>query len=344
MGAQQNGTFYSNAIKDLDEVAQSTGRTLVTGKRKDVRAELKRRRDEYLKRRLEQRDERVEMQMRKWQALFAEMLIQWDVHVPTLAEYNKLLAQDGKKGEKENMTRTVYNAIVIGWNYAQYKCTFSCKNSRTRCSAGCKKALITGFAEGGHMREHVRMLLKLVDEGKIKRPPSPDIPERPLRPHGNATLGELTARAHKNTEARAARYATYMLEAKLDPNKYSRVVPLPNHGVMDQRLIGRKVEMAWQMHAAKGQELEFPDGYIHCFEGTIEEVVEQNEDATVRSVHKVRTKWAVARIKWDDEFGEADSWHPLNPDLYEKQDGDKPKHQGWHLLNEQYVRFVQKHQ
>ena len=50
MGAQQNGTFYSNAIKDLDEVAQSTGRTLVTGKRKDVRAELKRRRDEYLKR------------------------------------------------------------------------------------------------------------------------------------------------------------------------------------------------------------------------------------------------------------------------------------------------------
>lgn len=80
MGAQQNGTFYSNAIKDLDEVAQSTGRTLVTGKRKDVRAELKRRRDEYLKRRLEQRDERVEMQMRKWQALFAEMLIQWDVH------------------------------------------------------------------------------------------------------------------------------------------------------------------------------------------------------------------------------------------------------------------------
>ena len=76
MGAQQNGTFYSNAIKDLDEVAQSTGRTLVTGKRNDVRAELKRRRDEYLKRRLEQRDERVEMQMRKWQALFAEMLIQ----------------------------------------------------------------------------------------------------------------------------------------------------------------------------------------------------------------------------------------------------------------------------
>jgi hypothetical protein len=50
--------------------------------------------------------------MLKWQALFAEMLIQWDVHVPTLAEYDELLAQDGKKGEKENMTRTVYDAIV----------------------------------------------------------------------------------------------------------------------------------------------------------------------------------------------------------------------------------------
>ena len=57
-----------------------------------------------------------------------------------------------------------------------------------------------------------------------------------------------------------------------------------------------------------------------------------------------RSGQPVARIKWDDEFGEADSWHPLNPDLYEKQDGDKPKHQGWHLLNEQYVRFVQRHQ
>jgi hypothetical protein len=52
----------------------------------------------------------------------------------------------------------------------------------------------------------------------------------------------------------------------------------------------------------------------------------------------------VAGIKWDDEFGEADSWHPLNTDLYEKQDGDKPKHQGWHLLNEQNVQLVQRHQ
>jgi hypothetical protein len=91
------------------------------------------------------------------------------------------------------------------------------------------------------MREHVLMLLKLVDEGKIKRPRSPGILERPLRPHVNANFGELTSRAHKNTEAWAERYAIYMLEAKLDPNKYSRVVPLPNHGVMDQRLIGRKV-------------------------------------------------------------------------------------------------------
>ena len=65
-------------------------------------------------------------------------------------------------------------------------------------------------------------------------------------------------------------------------------------------------------------------------------------------MHKVRTKWAVARIKWDDEYGEAGSWHPLNLGLYEKQDGDKPQHQGRCLpkLNskvERYIQFVQRH-
>jgi len=280
--------------------------------------------------------------MLKWQAVFAEMLIQWDVNVPSLAEYDSLLAEEGKIGEKESMTRTIYDAIIIGWNYSLYACTFSCKNKHTRCPAGCKKAIHTGFAEGGHMREHVRMLLQLVDEGKITRPRCPDIPERPLRPHGNATLGEMTAAAHANTRRRAARYAVYMLEAQLDPLKYSRVVPLPHHGVMDDRLVGRKVEMAWQMHAEKGKEHEFPDGYMHCFEGTIQAVEAQNATATMRSVHKVRTKWAVASIKWDDEFGEADSWHPLNPGLYEKQDGANPKHQGWHLINESYVGFTQR--
>ena len=70
---------------------------------------------------------------------------------------------------------------------------------------------------------------------------------------------ELTAKAHEATEKRAARYEAHMKEAQLDPEKYSRVVPLPNHGEIDATLVGRKVEMAWAMEAKKGMEAEFPE-------------------------------------------------------------------------------------
>ena len=110
-------------------------------------------------------------------------------------------------------------------------------------------------------------------------------------------------------------------------------MPLPNHGKIDATLVGRKVEMAWKMEVKGGED------FVHVFEGTIQKVVEQAKDMKVRSVHGVRSKWAVAKVKWDDLFKEADTWHPLNVDLYEKQDGKRPKHEGWRLLSQEYVDF-----
>ena len=127
-----------------------------------------------------------------------------------------------------------------------------------------------------------------------------------------------------------------MEKAAADPEKYSRVVPLPNHGQIDKSLVGRKIELGWMTPLKEGEEGE---PYVHVYEGEIVEVREQAADSKVRSVHGCRTKWAVAKVKWDAIFGEDDTWHPLNPDLYERQDGDKPKHLGWTLLNQEYLNF-----
>ena len=85
----------------------------------------------------------------------------------------------------------------------------------------------------------------------------------------------------------------------------------------------------------------YPDGYVHCLEDKIVFVKPHAPNEKLRSVRSVRTKWAVATIEWDEEIGLPTSSHPLNVDLYEKQDGNNPKHQGWHLLNEEYIGFIQ---
>jgi hypothetical protein len=87
--------------------------------------------------------------------------------------------------------------------------------------------------------------------------------------------------------------------------------------------------------AAKAQVQE--RSYLHCWEGTVIEVTEKA--AKVRTVHGVTTKHAVVAIKWDTEFvewGEV-TYHALNPDLYAKEN----KHQGWNILNEEYILAVE---
>lgn len=95
MGAQQSSTFKKGSfISKLDSIAQKTGRKLATGVRVKVRAELKKRRAAYLKRR---RARRVEEQMLSWQTRFSERLVLWDVDVPTLEEHTNLLVRLGRK-------------------------------------------------------------------------------------------------------------------------------------------------------------------------------------------------------------------------------------------------------
>ena len=87
--------------------------------------------------------------------------------------------------------------------------------------------------------------------------------------------------------------------------------------------------------AAKAQAQE--RSYLHCWEGTVTKVTEKV--AKVRTVHGVTTKHAVVAIKWDNEFvewGEV-TYHALNPDLYAKEN----KHQGWNILNEEYILAVE---
>lgn len=53
--------------------------------------------------------------------------------------------------------------------------------------------------------------------------------------------------------------------------------------------------------------VKYPDGYLHCFEGTRLSALHcamchRTQPCGARTVKRVRTKWAVATIKWDDEF------------------------------------------
>ena len=60
----------------------------------------------------------------------------------------------------------------------------------------------TGFAQDGHMQEHMIAILTDIEKSKIKRTRYPDISELPLPPSGNATLGALTDANHKNIQWR----------------------------------------------------------------------------------------------------------------------------------------------
>ena len=112
---------------------------------------------------------------------------------------------------------------------------------------------------------YVEKLLELIKNRTITRPPHPQIPERPLRPHGDATLGEMTAAAHKATQARAARYASYMVEAQLCPGHGAvlarRATAGDRQSLVDRN---RKIEVAWNMEVKGGED------YAHVFEGTID--------------------------------------------------------------------------
>ena len=121
------------------------------------------------------------------------------------------------------MTKTANDAVIDWWSYSLGKCNFSYKDKTKRCNLGCRQPMHTGFAQDWDMQEHMIAILTDIEKSKIKRTRYPDIPELPLCPSGNATLGALKDAAHKNTQWRKDRYDARMLQAKLDPVRYSRI-------------------------------------------------------------------------------------------------------------------------
>ena len=193
----------------------------------------------------------------------------------------------------------------------------------------------------GHMMEHVKKMLAIVKSGVIKRPSAPLIPEMEIRPHGDIALGSRTEEGNAMTEKRHRLWEKFMVPAQEDPEKYSRWVTLPKQ---DGTLEGSKIEVRIMLDAqnADGSLKEDGDGkqvtFLHCFEGTVEEV-RTNKKSNTHKFGGETSKWAIAKIKWDVEFLQfcEHSYHALNPELYAKEN----KNGGWNVPNEEYLLAVQ---
>jgi hypothetical protein len=111
--------------------------------------------------------------------------VEWNVELLSAADMKARL-QEKQLGQthREDLLRDAYYGIVNGWGYKQGECAFS--GSKT-CKLGCGCDASTGWAVGGHMETHVLKLLKMADEKKIVKPPSPPFPDAR---NTNITLGE----------------------------------------------------------------------------------------------------------------------------------------------------------
>ena len=190
----------------------------------------------------------------------------------------------------------------------------------------------------GHMMQHVRTILAMIDSGFIKKSCAPNMPEMEDRPRtGDAVLCERTKEGHEMTQKRQKYWHDVMMKAELDPEKYSRWVRIPPQ---DADLVGKKIEMRIQFETDvfdDNGKVTGTEAFLHCFEGTVTGV-RVNENGNLRSVLGTRSKWAVATIAWDVEFlaWGAESHHGLNPSLY----ANEKKNGGWNILNERYAAMA----
>jgi hypothetical protein len=77
----------------------------------------------------------------------------------------------------------------------------------------------------GHMMEHVRRFLTMIESGMIEKPGSPDMPAVDERPRtGGVTLGQRTKEGHEMAMKRQKFCADAMEKAQLNPELHSRVV------------------------------------------------------------------------------------------------------------------------
>jgi hypothetical protein len=110
------------------------------------------------------------------------------------------------------------------------------------------------------------------------------------------------------------------------PGDFSDVIPYQEVG---DWLLGRKVEIRWRVGDEENEE------YLHCFEGTVREIIPYSEDRENYSEFR-KCKHTVVKVEWDEVFNMHPGYVPLNPDKYaaEKQ------HLGWNVLDMDYVEYA----
>ena len=160
----------------------------------------------------------------------------------------------------------------------------------------------------------------------IKKPAYPDIPNMSIRGYGDFSLGTRTGDHKKRTDQRKAYWAGWMEEAKDAPEDYSPVVPYREPG---EWMVGMKIEARWWVGDSSNEE------YLHCFEGTVLEVIPYADSRPNYEDFRL-CKHAVVKVQWNEEFDMIDSHVPLNPKKYMNE----KVHCGWNLLKTEYVRYA----
>lgn len=200
---EQNGSFKEGArLSKLIKLAVLVVRKWARGQRSRTREMLKERRTTQAKRKLAMRVAHVEDMLENARERYARSLVEWNVEVDTLEEYERHMAnKDTTCGlchthtDKEQKTKAIYNAIQYGWGQGQYHTNASCNDKGAKCSLGCSMKVHTGYDKKdkhGRMMEHVKKMLAMVKSGVIKRPSAPLIPGMGIRPHGDIALGSRT--------------------------------------------------------------------------------------------------------------------------------------------------------
>ena len=151
-------------------------------------------------------------------------------------------------------------------------------------------------------------------------------PEIHIRGFGNISLGTKTADHKKRTDVRRAIQARYMEEARDRPEDFSDVIPYKEVG---DWLLGRKIEIWWWVGDEEKEE------HLHCFEGTVREIIPYSEDRENYSDFR-KCKHTVVKVEWDEVFNMHPGYVPLNPDRYAAEKG----HLGWSVLDLDYVAYA----
>ena len=155
------------------------------------------------------------------------------------------------------------------------------------------------------------------------------MPTMPSCGYGAISLGRTTADHHKRTRVRQKLWAKWLEAAYENPEEYSPVVRFTP---VSQSYVGRKIEVRWQMEDAETKEL-----FLHCFEGTIREVIPYSASRT-RTFDNMRScKHPFVLVEWDPEFAFEPCHVPLKESLFQKEN----LHLGWNLVPHEFVDFLE---